>query len=76
MHFHPVLGVSKYIVSDISFGTEYYAFFLSCFGVPLPVTYHVVCASGMQALFSPVFTNDLDSTVLRAKYELGSSKEA
>lgn len=29
MHFHPVSGVSKHIVSDISFGMESYDFFSS-----------------------------------------------
>lgn len=63
------------MVSDISFEVESYAFFPSCFGVQLPVIYHIACVGEMQILLSPVFVNDLFNTVLRPKYELGSSKE-
>lgn len=41
----------------------------------MPDIYHVACAGGMQVLFSPVFMNDPYNTVLRPKYELGSSGE-
>lgn len=71
-----LFNVSKYIISDISFGMKSYVLFLSLFGFQLLITYHVVCSSGLQALLAPVFSKDLDNTVLRAKHELGSSKES
>lgn len=75
MHIHPVPVFQSLLSQIFLLGWNPVLFSSLDLGSQLLVTYPVVRASGMQVLLSPLFLNDPNNRALRAKYELGSSKQ-
>lgn len=75
MHIHPVPVFQSLLSQIFLLGWNPVLFPSLDLGSQLLVAYPVVRASGMQVLLSPLFLNDPNNRALRAKYELGSSKQ-